>query len=139
MEDVFWPIGLFFGHLVYFVSIWSIFWPFGIFLAIWYILWEFSIFCGYLVYFSRFGTLYQEKSGNPARIPKIFRLSCDFNSAYQLPSFYDIYAANFYVCAGAHSMKTPLVKTRVTRARRSAGVAAPESQRRSLRAGGKSP
>jgi hypothetical protein len=35
MEDV----GLFFIHLVY--------------------------FCGYLVYFSRFGTLYQEKSGNP--------------------------------------------------------------------------
>jgi hypothetical protein len=32
--------------------------PFGIFLAIW-------LFCGHLVYFSRFGLLNEEKSGNP--------------------------------------------------------------------------
>jgi hypothetical protein len=38
--------------LVYFMAIWSILWPFG-------------IFYGYLAYFSRFGMLYQEKSGNP--------------------------------------------------------------------------
>jgi hypothetical protein len=46
------PIGIFCGHLVYFV-------------VIWYILWSFGIFCGHLVYFFRFGMLYQEKSGNP--------------------------------------------------------------------------
>jgi hypothetical protein len=34
MEDV----GIFFGHLIYFVDIW-------------YILWTFGIFCGHLVYF----------------------------------------------------------------------------------------
>jgi hypothetical protein len=57
--------------LVYFVAIWSILQPFGIFcghlvyiFVIWYIC---GIFYGYLVYFSRFGILYQEKSGNPAR------------------------------------------------------------------------
>jgi hypothetical protein len=38
--------------LVYFMDIWSILYLFG-------------IFCGYLEYFSRFGMLYQEKSGNP--------------------------------------------------------------------------
>jgi hypothetical protein len=35
------------------------------FTAIWYILLPFGTFYGYLVYFSRFGMLYQEKSGNP--------------------------------------------------------------------------
>jgi hypothetical protein len=52
-------IGIFYVHLVYFT-------------AIWYILWQLGIFCGNLVYFiassyvfSRFGKLYQEKSGNP--------------------------------------------------------------------------
>jgi hypothetical protein len=79
--------GIFYGHLVYFtailvyfVAVWYILWP------LWYILWPFGIFCGHygifgghLVYyyivvwyiillfgiFSRFGMLYQEKSGNP--------------------------------------------------------------------------
>jgi hypothetical protein len=36
-----------------------------IFTAIWYTLWPFGIFIGDLIYFSRFGMLYQEKSGNP--------------------------------------------------------------------------
>jgi hypothetical protein len=40
------------GHLVYFI-------------AIGYICWLFGIFVGYWVYFSRFGILHQEKSGNP--------------------------------------------------------------------------
>jgi hypothetical protein len=40
-------------------SIWSIF------AAIGNILWPFGIFCGSLVYFSRFGILDREKSGNP--------------------------------------------------------------------------
>jgi hypothetical protein len=42
VEDV----GIFYGHLVYFMAIWYILWPFGIFyghlvyfVAIWYILW----------------------------------------------------------------------------------------------------
>jgi hypothetical protein len=45
-------VGIFYGHLVYFIARRYILWPFGIFLAIWYI-------------FSRFGMLYKEKSGNP--------------------------------------------------------------------------
>jgi hypothetical protein len=47
------PFGIIFAHLVYFVAIWYVLLPFG------------GIFYGYLVYFSRFGMLYQEKSGNP--------------------------------------------------------------------------
>jgi hypothetical protein len=34
--------------------------------AICYTLWPFGIFCCHLVYFSRIGMPYQEKSGNPA-------------------------------------------------------------------------
>jgi hypothetical protein len=45
--------GIFYGHLVHFFFC--------------YILWTFGIVRGNLVYFSRFGILYQEKSGNPAR------------------------------------------------------------------------
>jgi hypothetical protein len=45
MEDV----GILYGHLVYFTPVWYILRPFG-------------IFYGYL---TRFGMLYQEKSGNP--------------------------------------------------------------------------
>jgi hypothetical protein len=39
--------------------------PLVYFTAIWYILWPFGIIYGNLVYFSRFGMLYKEKSGNP--------------------------------------------------------------------------
>jgi hypothetical protein len=49
MKDV----GRLYGHLVRFTDIPCILLPFGIFVVI-------------LVYFSRFGMLYQEKSGNPA-------------------------------------------------------------------------
>jgi hypothetical protein len=49
MRSIFLP---FYGHLVYFV-------------VIGYILWSLGIFCGHLVYFPRYGKLYQEKSGNP--------------------------------------------------------------------------
>jgi hypothetical protein len=35
-------------------------------MAIWSILPPFDKFYGHLVYFSRFGMLYQEKAGNPA-------------------------------------------------------------------------
>jgi hypothetical protein len=45
-------VGIFYVHLVHFTAIWYILWPFGIFKVI-------------LVYFSRFGMLHQEKSGNP--------------------------------------------------------------------------
>jgi hypothetical protein len=48
MEDV----CIFYVHLVNFTAIWHILRPFGIF----YLL---------LVHFTRFGMLYQEKSGNP--------------------------------------------------------------------------
>jgi hypothetical protein len=46
-------VGIFYDHLVYFVTIWSILRPFGIF-------------------FPRFGILHQEKSGNPGREVLIF-------------------------------------------------------------------
>jgi hypothetical protein len=36
-----------------------------VFTGIWYILWQFGKVCCPLVYFSRFGMFYQEKSGNP--------------------------------------------------------------------------
>jgi hypothetical protein len=45
-------VGIFYGHLVYFTSIWYIFGHLVYFVVIRYI-------------FSRFGMLYQEKSGNP--------------------------------------------------------------------------
>jgi hypothetical protein len=31
-------IGVLYAHLVYFMAIWYILWPFGIFMVIWYIL-----------------------------------------------------------------------------------------------------
>jgi hypothetical protein len=40
------------------VAIWYIL------IVIWYIIWLFGILYGYLVYFSGFGMLYQDKSGN---------------------------------------------------------------------------
>jgi hypothetical protein len=47
------PFGLFYCHLVYFIAIWSILLPFGIFcgdlvyfVAIWCILWQFGKFYG---------------------------------------------------------------------------------------------
>jgi hypothetical protein len=49
MEDV----GILYGHLVHFT-------------VFCYIVLALGIVCGNLVYFSRFGILYQEKSGNPA-------------------------------------------------------------------------
>jgi hypothetical protein len=46
-----WPaiddVGLFYGHLIYFMPIWYILWPFG-------------IFCGNLVIFTRVCKLYQK-------------------------------------------------------------------------------
>jgi hypothetical protein len=44
--------GIFYGHLLYFTVIWNISWPFGNVVLTWYI-------------FRHFGTLCQEKSGNP--------------------------------------------------------------------------
>jgi hypothetical protein len=41
-------------------------------MAIWYILMPFGIFYGYLVYFSPFGMLSQEKSGNSGLTPGLF-------------------------------------------------------------------
>jgi hypothetical protein len=56
MEDV----GIFYGHLVNFMFFC-------------YILWTFGIVGGNLPIFSRFGILYQEKSGNPAPVePPVF-------------------------------------------------------------------
>jgi hypothetical protein len=51
--------GIFYGHLVHFT-------------VFCYILWTFGIVRCNLVYFSRFGILYQEKSGNPGSNRRIF-------------------------------------------------------------------
>jgi hypothetical protein len=59
--------GIFYGHLVHFT-------------VFCYILWTFGIVRGNLVYFSRFGILYQEKSGNP-------EADSSFREFYQLFSF----------------------------------------------------
>jgi hypothetical protein len=45
-------VGIFYEHLACFT-------------AIWYMLWPFGIFHGYLVHFSHFGMLHQDKSGSP--------------------------------------------------------------------------
>jgi hypothetical protein len=57
MEDV----GIIYGHLVHFT-------------VFCYILWTFGIVRRNLVYFSRFGILFEEKSGNPVRKSKAFPL-----------------------------------------------------------------
>jgi hypothetical protein len=46
-------VGVFYGHLEYFMAIWYTLWSFGHVVIIWYI-------------FHRFGILCQENSGNPA-------------------------------------------------------------------------
>jgi hypothetical protein len=45
-------VGIFYGHLKYFATIW-------------YDSWTYGLFCGILVNFPSFGMLCQEKSGNP--------------------------------------------------------------------------
>jgi hypothetical protein len=38
------PIGIFYAHLVYYIVIWYIKWPFSIiFVVVWYILWHFGL------------------------------------------------------------------------------------------------
>jgi sterol desaturase/sphingolipid hydroxylase (fatty acid hydroxylase superfamily) len=64
MEDfgLFWPFCHIYGSLVYFMDISSILRPFGISCG------TFGTFYGYLVYFTHFGMLYQEKSGKPGKL-----------------------------------------------------------------------
>jgi hypothetical protein len=68
LEDV----GIVYGRLVHFT-------------VFCYILWTFGIGRGNLVYFYRFGILYQEKSGNPALMEKNCSLflfaACSWSSA----------------------------------------------------------
>jgi hypothetical protein len=48
-------VDIFYDHLVYFV-------------AICFILWQFNIVCfGHLLFYRRFGILYQEKYGSPVK------------------------------------------------------------------------
>jgi hypothetical protein len=66
-------VGIFYGHLVYFVAIWYmyfvaisyIFVHLTYFVATWYILWSSGIVYGRLVYFVPFGKLYQMKIWQP--------------------------------------------------------------------------
>jgi hypothetical protein len=59
MEDV----GIFYGHLVYFMDIWS-----TLHTAIWYTLWTLGIFCGNLVYFSMFLYIVLRKIWQPCDV-----------------------------------------------------------------------
>jgi hypothetical protein len=68
VRPIFQPFGIFYVHLVYFMSIWCIY-------STWYNLCSFGVFYVRLVdfwsfwhIFPRLGLLYQEKSGNPARM-----------------------------------------------------------------------
>jgi hypothetical protein len=45
-------VGIFYDHLVYFMALWNILWPFG-------------IVCGHLLYFSQFGMFGQSKIWQP--------------------------------------------------------------------------
>jgi hypothetical protein len=68
MWYILWAFGLFYGHLVYFMKIWSIKGHLVYFMGIWSILWIFGLFYGHLVYFVEMWyifPLYQEKSGRP--------------------------------------------------------------------------
>jgi hypothetical protein len=51
--------------LVYFMAIWCILWQFGRYYGNLVGVMAFCIFYGHFVYFSSFGMLHQEKSGNP--------------------------------------------------------------------------
>jgi hypothetical protein len=62
-------------NLVYFMAIRNILWPNGIFYGHLVILMSFGIF------FARFGTLHQEKSGNPAPRDASDGLRTDFASS----------------------------------------------------------
>jgi hypothetical protein len=55
---------------------WYFYVLFVYFAAKWYILCPFGTFSGRLVYFSRVGILYREKSGNPALQMKTFFPAC---------------------------------------------------------------
>jgi hypothetical protein len=57
-------VGKFYGHLVYFMAIWYILWPFGIFYG--HLVYLFVIWCIFPVLVHM---LYIEKSGNPDRDP----------------------------------------------------------------------
>jgi hypothetical protein len=57
---------LYWKMLIHFMAIWSILRPFSKFCAFYY----------HLVYFSRFGMLYQEKSGNPVCSPTGISVPC---------------------------------------------------------------
>jgi hypothetical protein len=51
-------VGIFDGHLVYFMAVWYNYWSFNYFMAVWYSFWSFGIFFSFLV------SLDPEKSGN---------------------------------------------------------------------------
>jgi hypothetical protein len=54
--------GIYYGHLVQFM-------------VFCYMLWTFGVVCGNSVYFSRFGILHREKSGNPGCETQIKKLA----------------------------------------------------------------
>jgi hypothetical protein len=61
-------VGIFYVHLVYIPAICHILWPCGTFSLV------LVHFCPFWYIFARFGTLYQENSGNPG-LANLFRLN----------------------------------------------------------------
>jgi hypothetical protein len=57
--------------LAYFMAIWSILQPFGILLAFWCMYFKVTWYI-----FSRFGLLFQEKSGKPDARPTVEAATC---------------------------------------------------------------
>jgi hypothetical protein len=47
-------------------------------MVIWSILWPFGIFCGHKI--SRFGIIYQEKSGNPEMLGQVRKPACSMSA-----------------------------------------------------------
>jgi hypothetical protein len=75
------------------------------FMAIWSILQPFGNFCCHLVYFTRFGILYSEKSGNPAGVLVQVHLSQCFKRVqdFRLPRPRPVLS-----CCGPRVLKTRL-------------------------------
>jgi hypothetical protein len=92
-------IDIFYGHLEYFTDIWDIVRPFG------------TLYVD-LVHFSGFGFMYQEKSGNPARVQTMQRwclMSSSLLRVHSLKSkssLHDLSNDSNLICSNSHSLRT---------------------------------
>jgi hypothetical protein len=60
-------VDIFYGRLEYFTDVWDIFWAFGTF-----------TYCSFGTFYSGFGIMYQERSGNPAEGVLLFLIRAYF-------------------------------------------------------------